>query len=119
MARFSRRGGELRVQLVAESAEVASALSRELPRLGSTLARDGGHVQVEVQVGGGAAQHHGAGGSHDPALMAGTDGDGRGSRARRGHESLSAEPGAPARETSYGPAAPRARVSTSTLDLLG
>lgn len=83
MARFIRRGDLLRVELLADSSEVAGALNRDLARLTASLARDGQPVQVEVQVrtdagASDARQQHAA--LAQDAASAGAHGERRGSR---------------------------------------
>lgn len=67
LARFVRRGEELKVQLVAESAEAASALTKEIGRLQSALGKPGEQVRVEVQVAGEGFQRSGQGQAHGQA----------------------------------------------------
>ena len=52
LARFTRRGEELKIDLVARTPEAAEALRRELPQLSAALSRDDAKAQVSVHVGG-------------------------------------------------------------------
>ncbi|MEN6525705.1 MAG: flagellar hook-length control protein FliK, partial [Candidatus Polarisedimenticolia bacterium] len=52
LARFTRRGEELKIDLVARTPEAAEALRRELPQLAAALSRDDAKAQVSVHVGG-------------------------------------------------------------------
>lgn len=72
LLRFVRQGKEWRVRIVAERADAAAALARELPRLESALTRGPENLRVEVALeGDGAAHGQGGGAAEQPHEDAG------------------------------------------------
>jgi flagellar hook-length control protein FliK len=69
LVRFVRRGKGWRVQLVADSREVAQALTRDLGRLSQALGREAEAIDVEVSADAGGTDQRPAGsrdGEEDP-----------------------------------------------------